>query len=235
MECVSTRKQITYKLIMAEWHIYVPVCCAMIDSHNGLSPVYIDRCQTITWTKYWLVNWILNNTLQCNFNRNPHVSIKQWIYNVVCNMTTIFYYICTQSWTIRKLGQVIFGLKNAVPWYAIRDGHMTWSRDGHLAKVLDYSRLNIYTTKKELCCHGDLDNSYPRQSTQNNPYAKQLEPRTTRSPDDLYLRQLVPKITCTQYNSYPGNKIITEYFENVFKQDSVTDVPDIKPQKLKNL
>ena len=117
----------------------------------------------------------------------------------------------------------------------MQSGTVTWPGPGTVTwpKFLIIQDWIYIQQKKELCCHGDLDNSYPRQSTQNNPYSKQLEPRTTRSPDDLYLRQLVPKITCTQYNSYPGNKIITEYFENVFKQDSVTDVPDIKPQKLK--
>ena len=39
--------------------------------------------------------------------------------------------------------------------------------------------------------------------TQDNSYPGQLVPKTTRTQDDSYLRQLVPKTTRTQDNSYP--------------------------------
>ena len=43
-------------------------------------------------------------------------------------------------------------IKNAVPRYATRDGHMTWSRDGLMTKVPDCSKLknkNIIKKKKK--------------------------------------------------------------------------------------
>ena len=43
--------------------------------------------------------------------------------------------------------------------------------------------------------------------TQDNSYPGQLVPKTTRTQDNLYPRQLVPKTTRTQDNSYPGQLV----------------------------
>ena len=52
-----------------------------------------------------------------------------------------------------------------------------------------------------------VDQGIWKTRTQDNSYPGQLVPRTTRTQDNSYPGQLVPKTTRTQDNSYPGQLV----------------------------
>ena len=54
---------------------------------------------------------------------------------------------------------------------------------------------------------GHLGHGLWTTRTQDNSYPGQLVPKTTRTQDNSYPRRLVPKTTRTQENSYPGQLV----------------------------
>ena len=56
--------------------------------------------------------------------------------------------------------------------------------------------------------------------TQDNSYPGQLVPKTTRTQDDSYPGQLVPKTTRTQDNSYPGQLVPYRLAITITREDN---------------